>query len=114
MEPSDLNAKLLSLCRELQKPENKKQLQDFEENSTMSVRQIVEYIDIVEAVTGKDFDSSDWEISAEQFMEINERVNGTYGDETVLDGKSKADVLPERKALYKNLKKNNLLLEQFK
>ena len=100
--------------RELQKPENKHKLKEFEKYSTMSVRQIVEYIDIVEAVTGKDFDSDDWEISHVQFMEICERVNGTYGDETVLDGKTKADVLPERKALYKYLEKNDLLLEQFK
>lgn len=92
---------------------DKEKCAEFEKDSNMSVQQIVDYIDIVESVTGKDFDSDDWSVNIKQFYEIAERINGTYGDEKVLDGKTKADILPERKNLYEYLKKNNLLLQQF-
>ena len=99
--------------RDLLRPENESRLKAFESNSSMSIQQIVDYIDIVETVTGKSFDSDDWSINAEQFHEIAQKVNGTWGDETILDGKTKADVLPERQNLYEYLKENNLLLQQF-
>ncbi len=99
--------------RNLLKPENKSRLQAFESNSTMSVQQIVDYINIVETVTGKPFDSDNWSINSAQFNEIAQRVNGTWGDETILDGKTKEDILPERQNLYEYLKENNLLLPQF-
>ena len=99
--------------RNLLKPENESRLHAFELNSSMSVQQIVDYINIVETVTGKSFDSDDWSINAEQFEEIVKRVNGTWGDETILDGKTKEDILPERQELYEYLKNNGLLLQQF-
>ena len=92
---------------------DKQKCEEFEKESNMSVKQIVDYIDIVESVTGKDFDDDNWNINIEQFHEIAKRINGTYGDEKVLEGKTKADILPERKDLYEYLKKNNLLLPQF-
>ena len=94
--------------------ENTETRKKFEENSLMSVRQIVEYIDIVEKVIGKNFDSDDWEINGEQMQEILEHVNGNIGEENLLNGKTRADVPPEKQALLKYLEENNLLLEQFK
>ena len=73
----------------------------------------VDYIDIVESVTGKNFDDNDWSINRNDYYLICEKINGTYGDETVLDGKTEKDILPERKELYDYLKKEGLLLTQF-
>ena len=92
---------------------DKEKCAEFEKDSNMSVKQIVDYIDIVETVTGKDFDDNDWSVNREQFQEITKRVNGVYGDKNILEGKSKKDILSERQKLYKYLKKNNLLLPQF-
>ena len=85
----------------------------FEENSLMSVRQIVEYIDIVEKVTGQDFDSDVWEINGKQYREIVAYVNGNMGEENLLDGKTRADIPPGKQALLEYLERNGLLLEQF-
>lgn len=101
--------------RELLKPENKEALENFEKNSNMTVRQIVDYIDIVESATGKDFDADDWALDSKVFhRDVMEKLNGTFGDETVLTGKTRADVPPEKQALLKYLEEHNLLLEQFK
>ena len=59
------------------------------------VKQIVMYIDIVEAVTGKPWDSDYWKVDAEMFNKIRLKVNGTYGDKTRLECKTRADI-PEK------------------
>lgn len=100
--------------RELAKPENTANRQKFEEASLMSVRQIVEYIDIVESVTGKDFDSDDWSIDIHQFHEILEKINGTYNEENDLAGKTRKDIPADRQNLLRYLEEHNLLLDQFK
>ena len=44
----------------------------------MTLRQIVDWIDIVESATGKDFDSNEWEIDPDMFHnDIMQKVNGT-------------------------------------
>ena len=101
--------------RDLLKPENKDKLDKFEENSNMTVRQIVDWIDIVESATGKDFDSNDWEIDPDMFHnDIMQKVNGTYGDEKILEGKTRSDISPEKQEWLKYLEEHGLLLEQFK
>lgn len=101
--------------RELLKPENIKQRAEFEQNSNMTVAQILDYVDIIESTTGKDFDSSDWEINAEQwYSQVCAKVNGTYNETGLLDGKTRADIPPERQNLLKYLESNDLLLDQFK
>ena len=100
--------------RELLKPENQNQRKIFENNSLMSVRQIVEYIDIIESVTGKDFDSEDWNLNQSDFMQVMEKMNGTYGDDKILQGKTRADIPADRQELLKYLEEHNLLLDQFK
>ena len=67
------------------------------------VKQIVMYIDIVEAVTGKPWDSDYWKVDAEMFNKIRLKVNGTYGDETRLEGKTRADIPKNRQALLRFL-----------
>ena len=106
MKASDYRALLL--------PENRSALEKFEANSNMTVKQIVEYIDIVESTTGKDFDSDDWSIDRYMFNTIQEKTNGTYGEEKILEGKTRADIPPERLEWLKYLESHGLLLEQFK
>lgn len=100
--------------KELLKPENQAEKEEFEENSCMTVEQIVGYIEIVEGTTGKEWDSEDWNISSAQFDEIVEKVNGTFGDDTRLDGKTRADIPENRQALLKFLEEKGWLYEQFK
>lgn len=101
--------------RELLKPENERQRARFERNSQMSVAQIVQYIDIVESVIGEGkFDSNDWSIDSQQFQIIGEKVNGTYGDDTRLEGKTRADIPENRQDLLRFLEEKGWLYEQFK
>lgn len=106
--------------RNLLKPENQKQREEFEQHSNMSVRQIVDYINIVENVTGHNFDDDNWEVNGKQFFEINNIINGTTNEDNLLDGKTAKDIPPERRALYNYLKThtdsqgNSMLLPQFK
>lgn len=101
--------------RDLLKPENKDALEKFETNSNMTVKQIVDFIDIIESTTGKDYDSNDWSIDAHMFhRDVMSKVNGTYGDETILEGKTRADIPPEKQEWLNYLEKHGLLLEQFK
>lgn len=101
--------------RALLQPENRAELEKFEANSNMTVHQIVDYIDIVESATGKNFDGNDWALDSMTFhRDVMEKLNGTFGDEKVLEGKTRADVPPEKQPLLKYLEEHNLLLEQFK
>ena len=99
--------------RELLKPENQAQRKEFEKNACMTVKQIVMYIDIVESVTGKPWDSDDWEVDADMFYEIALKANGTYGDETRLEGKTRADIPKNRQALLRFLEQRGWLYPQF-
>ena len=100
--------------RNLLLPENEYQLLRFERSSNMTVAQIVDYIDIVEKYTGKDFDSNDWSLDCKTFHLIIEEINGNTGDETILKGKTRSDIPKDRQKLLKYLEENNLLLDQFK
>lgn len=101
--------------RELLKPENKSKLDEFEKTSNMTVEQIVRYIDIIESATGKDFDSAEWEVNSEMFHnDIMDKINGSYGDESLLQGKTRSDIPPERQAWLRYLEEHNLLFDQFK
>ena len=101
--------------RELLKPENAQKRADFEKNSAMTVQQIVDYIDIVEQQIGVgNFDKEDWSVDSEQYMQISSAINGTAGDESRLEGKTRADVPENRQALLKFLEEKGWLFEQFK
>jgi len=101
--------------RDLLKPENVAAREKFEETSNMTVQQIVDYIDIVETSTGKTFDSDDWSVDYKMFKEqILSRFNGTYDEESVLKGKTRADIPADRQEWLKYLEEHNLLLDQFK
>lgn len=101
--------------RDLLKPENKALLEEFEKKSNMTVRQIVDYIDIVENATGKNFDDNNWSVDSKMFhTDIMESVNGTSGDNKLLTGKTRKDIPPERLDWLKYLEEHNLLFEQFK
>lgn len=100
--------------RELLKPENKAKLEEFESHSYMSVPQVVRYIDIVEEVTGKSWDSDGWEIGIDEWTNICEKVNGTDGDDERLNGKTRADIPENRQALLRFLEEKGWLYEQFK
>lgn len=101
--------------RELLKPENTQKRADFEKNSAMTVQQIVDYIDIVEQQIGVgNFDKEDWSVDAEQYTQITFAINGTTGDETRLEGKTRADIPENRQALLKFLEEKGWLYEQFK
>lgn len=101
--------------RDLLKPENKAQLEKFEATSNMTVKQIVDYIDIMEQSTGKSFDSEDWSVDADVFHnKVMQKVNGTDGDDALLNGKTRADVLPDKKEWLDYLESHGMLLEQFK
>ena len=101
--------------RALLKPENKAQLEKFEATSNMTVKQIVDYIDIMEQSTGKSFDSEDWSVDADVFHnKVMQKLNGTDGDDALLNGKIRADVLPDKKEWLDYLESHGMLLEQFK
>lgn len=101
--------------RELLKPENAKKRAEFEKNSAMTVQQIVDYIDIVEQQIGVgNFDKEDWTVDAEQYTQITRGINGTIGDESRLEGKTRADVPENRQALLKFLEEKGWLYDQFK
>ncbi len=101
--------------RELLKPENAQKRAEFEKNSAMTVQQIVDYIDIVEQQIGVgNFDKEDWSVDAEQYTQITLGINGTVGDESRLEGKTRADVPENRQALLKFLEEKGWLYEQFK
>jgi NAD-dependent DNA ligase len=106
--------------RNLLKDENKEKRVELEKKLSMSVQQICDYINIVQKVTGiENFDDDDWTVNYSQFMEIKLKINGTSDDDTILEGKTAKDVLPERKILYEYLKTHTdangkpLLLENF-
>ena len=76
---------------------------------------IVDYIDIVEQQIGVgNFDKDDWSVDSEQYMQITFAINGTAGDESRLEGKTRADVPENRQALLKFLEEKGWLYEQFK
>lgn len=80
----------------------------------MTPNQVQKYKEIVESVTGKSWDSEDWEVTPEQWGEICQKVNGTYGDETRLEGKTRADVPENRQALLRFLEEKGWLYKQFR
>jgi len=101
--------------RELLKPENEQKRIEFEKISSMTVQQIVDYINIVEQKIGAgNFDNDNWSVSAEQYFQIVLGINGTVGDEDKLQGKTRADVPENRQALLRFLEENGWLYEQFK
>lgn len=101
--------------RELLKPENEQKRIAFEQNSSMTVQQIVDYIDIVEQQIGVgNFDNEDWSVNAEQYYKITLGVNGTVGDEDKLQGKTRADIPENRQNLLRFLEEKGWLYEQFK
>ncbi|MBR1775915.1 hypothetical protein IJ750_02425 [bacterium] len=110
----DLRSMTANDFRELLKPENEAKKEEFEEKSYMTVGQIVQYIDIVESVTGKPWDSDDWKINNVDFIKIRLMVNDTLHDEELLHGKTRADVPENRKALLQFLEEKGWLYEQFK
>ncbi len=72
------------------------------------------YKEIVESVTGKPWDSDGWEVSEKEWGIISEKINGTYGDDTRLEGKTRADIPENRQALLRFLEEKGWLYEQFK
>ena len=60
----------------------------------MTPEQVQQYKEIVTSVTGKPWDSDDWEVTSEQWIIIGEKVNGTYGDETRREGKTSKECPP--------------------
>lgn len=101
--------------RELLKPENEQRRIAFEQNSSMTVQQIVDYIDIVEQQIGVgNFDNNNWSVSVGQHHQIVQGINGTVGDEDKLQGKTRADVPENRQNLLRFLEEKGWLYEQFK
>ena len=100
--------------RDMLNPLNYFKKKAFEANTIMSVEQMVQYIDIVESVTGKPWDSDGWEISSQEFYHICTLVNGTADDEARLNGKTRDDIPKNRQALLKFLEKKGWLYDQFK
>ena len=101
--------------RELLKPENEQKRITFEQNSSMTVQQIVDYIDIVEQQIGiGNFDNEDWSVNSGQYVQIVLGINGTVGDEDRLQGKTRADIPENRQNLLRFLEKKGWLFEQFK
>ena len=80
----------------------------------MTPKQVEMYKEIVESVTGKPWDSNGWEVSIEEWYIIGEKINGTYGDDTRLEGKTRADIPQNRQALLRFLEEKGWLYEQFK
>ena len=88
---------------------------EFEKISSMTVQQIIDYIDIVEQQIGVgNFDNDNWSVSSEQYRQIIYGINGTVGDEDKLQGKTRADVPENRQALLRFLEEKGWLKEQFK
>jgi len=79
----------------------------------MTPEQVNMYKKIVEEVTGKKWDD-DWKVSKEQFYQIMIRLNGTEKDDTLLNGKTRADIPANRQQLLKFLEEKGWLYEQFK
>lgn len=100
--------------RGLLNPLNEFKKRNFEANTIMTVAQMVQFIDIVESVTGKSWDDDDWEITSQQFYQIAELVNGTAGDDTRLNGKTRDDIPENRQKLREFLEEKGWLNEQFK
>lgn len=100
--------------RELLRPENYLKRMYFEANTIMTVAQMVQFIDIVESVTGHSWDDENWEITSDQFYQIGRLVNDTEGDETRLDSKTREDVPQNRQKLLHFLEEKGWLNDQFK
>ena len=101
--------------RELLKPENEQKRIEFEKNSSMTVKQIVDYIDIVERQIGAGkFDDDNWSVNAKQYKQIVFDINDTTGDEDRLRGKTRADIPENRQNLLRFLEEKGWLYEQFK
>jgi len=103
-----------SELRELLKPENELRRTYFEANTIMTVAQMVQFIDIVESVTGHSWDDENWEVTVDQFFQIGRLVNDTEGDETRLNGKTREDVPQNRQKLLHFLEEKGWLNNQFK
>ena len=103
-----------SELRELLKPENELRRTYFEANTIMTVAQMVQFIDIVESVTGHSWDDENWEVTVDQFFQIGRLVNDTEGDETRLNGKTRDDVPQNRQKLLHFLEEKGWLNNQFK
>ena len=103
-----------SELRQLLRPENYFKRMYFEANTIMTVAQMVQFIDIVESVTGHSWDDENWEITSDQFYQIGRLVNDTEGDETRLDGKTREDVPQNRQKLLHFLEEKGWLNDQFK
>lgn len=80
----------------------------------MTPAQVQMYKDIVESVTGQSWDSDGWEVTTNQWDEICKKLNGTYGDDTRLEGKTRADIPENRQDLLRFLEEKGWLYEQFK
>ena len=80
----------------------------------MTPEQVEMYKEIVESVTGKPWDGDGWEVSEKEWGIISEKINGTYGDDTRLEGKTRADIPENRQALLRFLEEKGWLYEQFK
>lgn len=101
--------------RELLKPENEQKRIEFEKNSAMTVKQIVDYIDIVEQQIGVgNFDNEDWSVDNKQYFKITFAINGTESDNELLKGKTRKDIPDNRKKLLRFLEEKGWLYEQFK
>lgn len=101
--------------RELLKPGNEQMRTEFERNSSMTVQQIVDYIDIVEQQIGiGNFDNDNWSVSSGQYYQITLGINGTVGDEDKLQGKTRSDVPENRQNLLRFLEEKGWLSDQFK
>ena len=100
--------------REMLNPLNYFKRMAFEANTIMSVAQMVQFIDIAESVTGHSWDDDDWEVTAEQFYQISECVNGTAGDSTRLNGNTRDDIPENRQKLLQFIEEKGWLDDQFK
>ena len=101
--------------RELLKPENEARRIEVEKNSAMSIRQIVQYIDIVESEIGEgNFDKEDWSVNGAQYQIITQKINGTFGDEERIQGKTRADIPENRQDLLRFLEEKGWLYNQFR
>lgn len=80
----------------------------------MTPTQVQMYKDIVESVTGQNWDSDGREVTIEQWNEICAKLNGTYGDDTRLESKTRNDIPENRQDLLKFLEEKGWLYEQFK